>query len=554
MATMYIDISKSKQYGKIYTRYLLRENYRENGKVKHHTIANLSNCSKEEITAIKLALKHKHDLNTLSTEGIKVKNTQGVSVGADWLLFDIAKQLGIVKALGNTRDSKLALWQIIARIIDQGSRLSAVRLATQHAIGDILGLDKFDEDDLYTNLDWLAKEQKNIEYRLFKQSGKKKSELFLYDVTSSYLEGECNELAAYGYNRDGKKGKLQIVIGLLCDQDGTPISIEVFTGNTIDVKTFASQIEKAAERFDAERVTFVGDRGMIKSAGIEDLKKHGFYHITAITKPQINTMLNSGAIQLNLFDETLNEIIDGNGERFILRRNPIRAKEIDESRESKLETLRRLVATKNEYLREHKRANVNKALRDVIKKAEQLKIADWLTITSNKREISFIIDDQQLQEKKQLEGCYVIKTDLPESVTKETIHERYKDLTMVEQAFRTSKTVLLELRPIYVRLASRTRGHAFVVMLAYQIIKELSKRWKDLDLTVEEGIENLATLCTMEVKINERTYNQIPIPNNLLQQLFKTASVTVPEVLPKASLGKSKVATRKKLPTERKNF
>jgi transposase len=293
---------------------------------------------------------------------------------------------------------------------------------------------------------------------------------------------------------------------------------------------------------------------MIKSAGIEALKKHGFYHITAITKPQINTMLNNGAIQLSLFDETLNEITDKNGERFILRRNPIRAKEIDESRESKLETLRKLIVTKNGYLQEHKRAKVNKALQEVIKKAEKLKIAEWLAITNNEREISFIIDDQQLRGKKQLEGCYIIKTDLPKSIAKETIHERYKDLTLVEQAFRASKTVLLDLRPIYVRLASRTRGHAFVVMLAYQIIKELSKRWKDLDLTVEEGIANLATLCAMEVKINERTYNQIPTPNNLLQQLFKTANVTVPEVLPKTSLGKSKVATRKKLPTERKKF
>lgn len=554
MATMYIDTAKSRQHGKVYIRHLLRENYREDGKVKHRTIANLSRCSDEEIAAIKLALKHKHNLNSLSTEGIKVKNKQGVSVGADWLLFEVAKQLGIVNALGNSRAGKLAMLQIIARIINQGSRLSAVRLATQHAISDILGLVKFSEDDLYENLDWLAEEQTRIEQKLFKRLKKKESKLFLYDVTSSYLEGECNELAAYGYNRDGKKGKLQIVVGLLCDEDGIPLSIEVFTGNTLDMKTFSSQVEKIAERFGAENVTMVGDRGMIKSAEIEDLKKHGFYHITAITKPQIDKMINSGMIQLSLFDETIQEITDENGERFILRCNTARAKEIDDSRKSKLDALKKLIVAKNKYLQEHKRAKAEKALKLVIKKAEQLKIADWLVITETEGLITCTIDDECLRGKKHLDGCYVIKTDLPKSVAdKKMIHDRYKDLSLVEQAFRISKTALLELRPIYVRLASRTRGHALVVMLAYRIIKELSERWKKFDLTVEEGIKELTTLCTMEVKINDcHIHNQIPTPNDLIQQLFKAVNVVISEVLPKADLGNlSKVATRKKLTTGR---
>jgi hypothetical protein len=430
IATMYIDTAKSRQHGKVYVRYLLRENYRENGKVKHRTVANLSHCSEEEITAIKLALKHKHNLNSLSTEGIKVKNKQGVSVGADWLLFEIAKKLGIANALGNSRNGKLAMLQIIARIIDQGSRLSAVRLASQHAISDILGLARLNEDDLYENLDWLAEEQSKIEQILFKQSGKKKPKLFLYDVTSSYLEGECNELAAYGYNRDGKKGKLQIVIGLLCDEDGIPLSIEVFTGNTLDMKTFSSQIEKIAKLFGAENVTLVGDRGMIKNAEIEDLKKHGFYHITAITKPQIDKMLNNGMIQLSLFDETIQEIVDETGERFILRCNPVRAKEIENSRTSKLAVLQKLIKSQNKYLQEHARAKAEKALKAVIKKAEQLKIADWLAISEAERVITYTINEGQLLEKKHLDGCYVIKTDLPKSIAdKKTIHERYKDLT-----------------------------------------------------------------------------------------------------------------------------
>jgi len=295
---------------------------------------------------------------------------------------------------------------------------------------------------------------------------------------------------------------------------------------------------------------------MIKSAEVKDLKEQGFYHITAITKAQINTLLNNGMIQLGLFDEEVHEVIDENGERFILRRNPIRAEELEQSRKSKLQSLQKFVTTKNEYLRQHKQAKAEIALRDVTNKARRLKIADWLMITAIEREITVKTDEQRLQQAKELDGCYVIKTDLPEAdASKETIHERYKDLALVEWAFRTSKTTFLELRPIYVRLASRTRGHALVVMLAYRMIRELSQRWREFDLTVEEGIKNLTTLCTMEVQINERTYyNQIPKPNDLLQQLFVKANVVLPEVLPKVNSGKAKVATRKKLPTERKNI
>ena len=300
---MYVDTSKSQ--GK-YVRHLLRENYRENGKIKHRTIANISRCSDEEIEAIRLALKHKKDLSSLASLNHSVSLCQGLSVGAAWLVYDIARQLGITKALGPSREGKLALWQIIARVIDQGSRLSAVRLAGSHAACDILALDIFNEDDLYANLDWLYTKQVVIENRLLKQTyPDKRPELFLYDVTSSYLEGTCNELGAFGYNRDGKKGKKQIVIGLLCDEIGRPISIEVFAGNTHDTGTFATQIRKVAERFGGGEVTFVGDRGMIKSHQVKDLLGHGFHYITAITKPQIESLLAKGTIQMDYLTKRL---------------------------------------------------------------------------------------------------------------------------------------------------------------------------------------------------------------------------------------------------------
>jgi len=216
--------------GNSYTRYLLRKSYCEQGKVKHDAVANLSSCSPEEIEAIRLALRHKQDLTALVSLKDDFSLEQGLSVGAVWTLFSVAKRLGIVAALGSAHSGKLALWQVISRVIDQGSRLSAVRLAGSHAACDVLNLTKFNEDDLYDNLDWLTENQGKIEDHLFaKRDGRKCAEdnqqLFLYDVTSSYLEGTKNALAAFGYNRDKKKGKRQIVIGLLCYEPGIPLPI-----------------------------------------------------------------------------------------------------------------------------------------------------------------------------------------------------------------------------------------------------------------------------------------------------------------------------------------
>ena len=221
---MYIDTSRIARGGKTYTRHLLRESYRANGKVLHRTLANVSHCSEAEIEAIRLALRHKGELEHLGTIQDAITLQQGPSFGAVWTVYHVARRLGIAQALGTTREGKLALWQVIARVIDQGSRLSAVRLAMAHAACDVLGLGTFDEDALYENLDWLAGAQARIEDRLFAQrQTTKPASLFLYDVTSSYLEGTHNALAAFGYNRDGKKGKPQIVIGLLCDEDGHPV-------------------------------------------------------------------------------------------------------------------------------------------------------------------------------------------------------------------------------------------------------------------------------------------------------------------------------------------
>jgi hypothetical protein len=211
---MYVDTSHITRGGKTYTRPLLRESYRANGKVLQRTIAHVSQCSEAEIEAIRLALRHKEALEQLGTIQDAITLQQGPSLGAVWTVYHVAQRLGIAQALGTTREGKLALWHVIARVIDQGSRLSAVRLARSHAACDVLGLGTFDEDALYEHLDWLAGAHARREDRLFApRQQTKPASLFLSDVTRSYLEGTHNALAAFGSNRDGKKGKLQMVMG-----------------------------------------------------------------------------------------------------------------------------------------------------------------------------------------------------------------------------------------------------------------------------------------------------------------------------------------------------
>jgi len=552
---MYVDSCSRTANGKKYTRHLLRESFREGKRVRHRTLANLSHCSNEEIEAIKLALKHKADLQLLGNINQDIETRQGLAVGAVWTLWQVAQRIGLVKALGSSQQGKQALWQVFARVLEQGSRLSAVRLASAHTACDVLELEAFNEDDLYRNLDWLAEQQVRIEDRLFRHRYSEAiPELYLYDVTSSYLEGVCNALAAFGYNRDGKSGKRQIVYGLLCDSQGIPVSIEAFPGNTIDTKTFGSQVRKVADRFGGKGVTLVGDRGMIKGPQIKQLEAEedlDLHYITGISKPQIESLLKKGTIQMNLFDETVAEVVGNKSDiRYVLRRNPQRATEMAQTRESKWTKLQQLVTQQNTYLEEHPRADVKVARRKIETRHKKLRLPA-IEASVNERTIAISKQDNTWQEAAKLDGCYCLKTDLSkQQASKETVHDRYKDLSQVEWAFRTCKTTSLEARPVYVCLASRTKGHLLVVMLAYLLVQELYRCWRDLDLTVEEGLDELKSLCTTQVVVKGRSVmHNIPQPRASVQRLLDAAGVTLPKSIADRGV---RVSTRKKLTEERK--
>ena len=529
---MHIDYCKSKQNGKTYHSILLRHTYRvSKDKVKHKTLLNLTNFPKEEIEAIDWALKHKKELPEILNS--KIKRRTAKRFGAVYFIKEIIKKLSIDIALGKTAEGKLAQFQLISRTINQGSRLSSIRMATQQAICEVLGIeDETTEDSLYTNLSWLAKKQINIEKKLFKNQYKTKPEIFLYDVTSSYFEGTHNALAAWGYNRDKKNGKMQVVAGLLCDEKGNPLAIRLFNGNTLDFNTVSEQIKQIAEEFGSQRVTFVGDRGMIKSKQIEELEEADFYYITAITKPQIETLIKESVISMSLFDSEIKEVLH-EGIRYILKRNPFRVEELSRTRHQKRAKAENLCQMKNKYLSEHPRAKTETAIKEIKGKLKKFKIEGWLRVelaSGKERELVLIEDKDALVLESQFDGCYVIKSNLPSDVSKEVVHDRYKDLKYVEQGFRCMKTDWLEMRPWYVRTEESTRGHAFIMMLSYMVIKYLKEVWKSVDMTVEEGIKLLDGLSLIEVQIKgEAKYYEVPEPSEMMSRLLNFAGVKLPE-------------------------
>jgi hypothetical protein len=554
---MYVEHVRHTVNERVYEQVLLRESYRRRGearsRVKHRTLLNLTHCDPSEVAAIEWALKHKDALPSAgrgaAIDGLEL--VQGPSVGAVWLLYRVAERLGLVKTLGASPEGLRTLWQVLARCIDQGSRLSAARLAGEHAACAVLGLEAFDEESLYRDLDWLDGRQASLEGALYRRRrGAEPSQLFLYDVTSTYLEGRCNAYGAFGYNRDGKRGKHQIVVGLLADGEGFPVSVEVFQGNTQDPKTVSSQIHKLVARFDAHAVTLVGDRGMLKSLQLEELAQEGFHYLTAITKPQIDTLLGRGVLQMELFEDRLGEICT-DGIRYLVRRNPQRAAELEAQREDKYQCVIARVQARNAYLVEHPKARVETARKEVAAYARTLRIEAWTRVEVQGRTVSVERDNTALLDLARLDGCYVLKTDVAATdASGELLHARYKDLGLVEQAFRTCKTAHLELRPVYVRTPAHTRAHAFIVMLAYLLRCALARAWAGLDLTVEEGLRQLTTLCATEVRFPDgKVCLTVPAPRDSVATLFAAAEVTPPTALPR---NHTPVATKQKLAPHRK--
>src|SRR5437016_4882245 len=319
---------------------LLRESFRDGDKVRTRTLANLTSWAPERIDALRRALKGEFDGFTGEQQPVC-----GPIFAVLFALKQLAERVGLLQVLGSECWAKLILFLVLARVAAQGSRRSAVRWATQHAVAETLGLQHFDEDDLYTALDRLAEEQEHIEDALYRRAVRQRGSaptVVLYDVTSSYLEGEQNELAAFGYNRDKKPGKAQIVIGLLTAAEGEPLAVHVYEGNTADPVTVPEQVHTLRTRFGITEVVFVVDRGRVKAKGKCALTTTGFRYITALTTPQVRRLLQTQVLRAEWFTTQVYEVVHGSV-RLILRRSEALRQQAVRRRADKWAKLQRLL-------------------------------------------------------------------------------------------------------------------------------------------------------------------------------------------------------------------
>jgi len=457
---------------------LLRESYRENGKVRKRTLCNLSDWPTAHIEGLRGVLKGG---TVIAPDRDAFTVTRSLPHGHVALALGTARKIGLDAMIGpvGNRCRDLVLAMLIARIVDPGSKLAAARALSPEtatsSLGTILGLGDVDEDELYTALDWLGERQPAIETALAKRH-LKNGTLVLYDVSSSYMEGSCCSLARRGYSRDGRKGTLQIVYGLLCAPDGCPVAIEVFDGNTGDPKTLAAQIEKLKQRFGLDHVVLVGDRGMITQARLtEDVQAAGLDWITALRGPAIKDLMKGGALQLSLFDERDMASItspDFPGERLIVCRNAeLAAKRAHKRQELLNATERDLARIQAAVARKRNplcgAADIALAVGAVIESHKMRKHFD-LTITDAR--FSFARKADAIAEETATDGIYIVRTSLPAEVLDDAATVRsYKSLSQVERAFRCIKTVDLQVRPVHHWLADRVRAHVFLCMLAYYL-------------------------------------------------------------------------------------
>jgi len=465
---------------------LLRESYREDGKTRKRTLANLSDWPAERIETLRAVLRGERLLP--ASEAIEI--VRSLPHGHVLAALGTARRIdleGLLPRRASQRRRDLALALIIARLLDPAAKLATARMldtvTASHSLGEVLGLGRVTARELYAALDWLESEQPFIETTLARRH-LKDGTLLLYDVSSTYLEGRRCELAQYGYSRDHRSDRPQLVIGLLCAANGCPVAVEVFDGNTADPATLASQIDKIRQRLRLQRVVMVGDRGLLTSARIEQtLRPAGLDWITALRAPAIKALaVEGGPLQPSLFDERdLAEITspDYPGERLVVCKNPLLAEERARKRQELLEAtekdLRRIQA-RVERARKPLRgaAAIGQAVGAVLGRR---KMAKHFTITITDDSFSFCRNDAAIAAEAALDGIYVLRTNLPAEQSDAAATVRaYKSLAQVEHAFRSLKTVDLEVRPVFHWTAPRVRGHVLLCMLAYYVEWHMRQR------------------------------------------------------------------------------
>jgi Transposase DDE domain len=572
---MHVETSRSHQVlrdgtERTYERHLLRRSFRDGGKVRKETLANLSHLPPEAITAVRAVLAGK----TLIDADAAFEVTRSLPHGHAAAVHAMARTLGFPALLGPPgRDRDLAYALIISRVIRPASKLSTAGWWDDVTLGPDLGVAGAATDDIYAAMDWVTARQDDIEKQLAARH-LREGGIAMFDLSSSWVEGSHCELAAYGYSRDGKRGKPQIEYGLLTDHEGRPVAVRVFAGNTADPKTFPEAVSAVREKFGLEQMIMVGDRGMITTARIKDLRElEGMAWITCLRHPAIKKLMaDDGPLQLSLFDEQdLAEISSGDfpGERLIACRNPFEARKRARTREALLaatEADLEKIAAQVQAGRVKDPDKIGVRAGKVINKR---KVAKHFLLDIGEGRISWRRDQASIDTEAATDGIYVIRTPVPaQTLDAAGAVAAYKDLASLERDFRHLKADDLDLRPIWHRLEDRVRGHVLICMLACYLTWHLRQAWAPLTFTDEHRparsnpvaparrspsasakaafktgpgqqpirgfrdlIDHLATLTRDTIRVGSQTIDKLANPTPTQRRAFDLIGAPIPHTL-----------------------
>jgi hypothetical protein len=527
---------------------ILRTSFRENGKMKHTQHGRITGCSLKQLKILQLAFREQV-VPWDDPQAFKILHSR--EYGASYAILAVAKQLGLHQVLYSRREPWVSsvLAMIVGRLVYAGSKLSLCNHSANTCLWELCGVeDPPDvESHCYAPMDKLLQRQAAIQKTLARRH-LRGGHLVLYDITSIYFEGEykASELVQFGYNRDKKKGREQIVVGLICNAQGCPVGVEVYAGNTKDETTVIDKVHEIKSTYGIEKIIFVGDRGMITQSTIEALKDEEDLHmIGALTHGEMRTLLQKKVIELDLFDErNIHEITDpaNPSRRYCLCRNPITAQRESDTRQRLLAltatSLEKIAAYQRKTTVEKLGARVGK----VLAKYKMGKFIRWsveadpANPSSRKHRLLWSIDTAKVAQEKSFDGCYIISTDVgQEQMNTVEVVNAYKSLTFVERAFRNLKTVQLEIRPVYHKTDDRIRSHVFLCMLAYYLQWHMQQRLAPLFKADADGerrrwtfrgvIDCLAQITRNRVTVNGAEFYQNSTPTQEQQQILSLLEV-----------------------------
>ena len=528
---------------------LLRTTFRDKGKIKHQQHGRITGCTLEQLKLLQLSFREK--VVHIDDPGA-LKILQSREWGASKALSELAKQIGLPQLLYSRSQPwlKSAMAMIVGRLIYPGSKLSLCKQHKNTGLWEISGIEGSPDVDehCYPVMDQLLKRQKSIQKKLAKKH-LNSHHMVLYDITSVYFEGdyEDSELVRFGYNRDRKKGKEQVVVGLICNDEGCPVGIEVFAGNTKDETTVLDKIKEVKTDYQLEQVIFVGDRGMVTQSNLEALQgDNDIKTISALTHSDMQNLISRQVIQPDLFDETLsNEVFDPQvpEKRYCLCRNEGSAIRESKTRERLIELTVGGLETIANYQRKTSVEKLGARVGKVLAQYKVGKFFDWSIKSaedalSRSHRLVWTLKNEKIVAEKRLDGCYIISTDVaPEQMNTRQVVATYKSLNYVEQAFRTMKTTHLHVRPVYHKIDRRIRGHLFLCMLSYYLQWHMRQRLQPLfkadgehknrEWTIQSVIQCLSQLTRNKVSMGEAVFYRNSMPTEEQQQILSLLGVSV---------------------------